>query len=181
LNLLPWRTEQQPPDAPPDGYIPYEVALRTQVLDLDEASEVSPSEAAAAIQNGRMPRNAGVVDLGGGEVGAFDLLHAYLNPHGHLVLGPHPKSAVEEVSRIIVGAGTIGLFHGEDAERLRLIAVAMDAREAAWESPYLGIERGLGACTLHSLHTLDVPADFEKQAIDLDRGEVTFAPRVRIF
>ena len=114
-----------------------------RVIELAVSGELlEPSAAYAELDRGRMPRRAGLVELGHGVVGAIDLQAAEVGVN-NLELIPQPKEAVDPESKIVCAAGILSFscvnpLTGE-VYSIEAIAEVLNPDLDPWRADELGV------------------------------------------
>lgn len=133
----------------PDLYLPMPAAIHSGALDLSAVEPHTPQDAALAIANGFMPSQAGVVELPGGDVGAFDFVTVVRRPGEALTVQPLPKRAVANGGRVVASGHVILTTE----ETVREVAETLPWAHAQWIDGFrqvgsMGIRHLFGAPTL---------------------------------
>lgn len=167
------------PDRVPDRpYAPFLPAVERGDVQLDELN-IRRLEAPLGqmLINGRIPQqnDAGVVEVGPGELIIVDhvrLLHADTQ---QVMIGPSSKASVDKDSGSIRDEGLLAITHQDG--RVRYVAGVLDTTSNPWQANQLGVPWATGrlAVVQFGLDALD----YEAVDIDTETGIVKTAPRKR--
>ncbi len=180
-RILPFRQigtfdESQP-------YFPFPVAVERNILQEPEAL-ARPVDIPPGIQirSGKIPNNkqAGLLLLGQGRFGAFDLAAAELDPTQVQIM-PAPKSAVDDDGEI-KREGVVVLETSDG--RIKITAFAVNALGQPWFLDRMRRERRMGSIigdiAVVAANVLELP-EFEIKDVDEKSGIVTARPRMPIY
>lgn len=115
---------------PKEAYLPYLAAVEAGRLDPETAPDLSPQDAALMLRNGVMPGGGAVVDLGGGQRGAYDVVAVVHLSDKEAVVAPAPKDNIDDETGLVKRPG--GLSLSLEAGRLRLPALYDRPELADW-------------------------------------------------
>lgn len=113
-------------------YLPMPAAIQAGVLDVSALEPHLPQAAALAIANGCMPNRAGLVELPGGQVGAFDFVTASRTHERGLSVKPLPKNAVAARGAFAMPGHVVLVTD----ETIREVAETLPWPEAQWRGGY---------------------------------------------
>jgi hypothetical protein len=123
------------PSPIPELYLPLPSAVQAKALDLSGINPHNPQDAAMMVANGRMPNRAGVVELPGGVLGAFDLVSVQESSGGQLSVFPLPKSFVGGSGQLAAGGQVVLATE----ETVRSIAEVLPWSIAQWHPEFYRI------------------------------------------
>lgn len=101
-------------------YLPY-ISVRDELLDDPEVPIGDMFEAVQLLRKGLMPEKGAVVDLGGGLLGAFDLVAVERLSAREVIITPAAKLAVDNQTDQLTGQGVVTLT--DDSGRLKVVSV----------------------------------------------------------
>lgn len=157
-------------------YLPFPVAVEHRIVEPDSIDPISPQAAAMMIQNGFMPPQAGIVELGP-ELGAFDLVSARYEG-SKLTIAPTAKEAVNRKTDAIQSPGLIILTLGDGL--LRACGISQSTERTAWSQSRQNFPKNR-RYEVTPLSSLDPGTDFELDEIDWCTGSLIAFLRRRYF
>ena len=157
------------PQPTPELYLPMPAAVQAGLLDLASVEPHQPQPAAQAIANGCMPNRAGVIELPGGEIGAFDLVSVTRSPRDGLSVSPLPKQAVADSGSFAMPGHIVLVTH----DTIREVVETLPWPEAQWRD---GFSR-VGSVGIR--HLFDTPL-LELRELAAD-GQLLASPPRRYF
>lgn len=146
MNFEISRTSNEPSTTTNDAlYFALLAAVETNRINLGTLNPHNPQSANNMVRNGRIPDQAGTVELPGSRLGAFDLVEGYLSG-GELHVLPTSKTAVDRESRQIRQQFGLIILSSVEEGTIRPVAEVADSRRTDWNSSFTRF----GSCALRS-------------------------------